>query len=149
MLSQTAEYALRAMVFMAMNAESSHTTEAISEKTRVPSGYLAKVMQALRRANLVSSQRGLGGGFVLTRRPEEISILEVINAVDPMQRIHSCPLDLASHGAVLCALHKRLDDAMSIVEKSFSSTTLAEILEKPTKSIPLCESISSPQDGEV
>lgn len=75
----------------------------------------------------------------MTRTPKELTILEVVNAVDPIQRIRTCPLGLKSHGVRLCALHKRLDDAYALVERAFADTTLAEILEKPTKSIPLCE----------
>lgn len=139
MISQTAEYALRAMVYLAMNSDEPQITEKIAAGTKVPSGYLSKVLQSLSRAGLVKSQRGLGGGFVLKNQPDSITILEIVNAVDPIKRIESCPLDLASHGVVLCALHKRLDDATQMVENAFQETTLKEILAKPTKSIPLCE----------
>ncbi len=85
------------------------------------------------------TQRGLGGGFVLTNKPEKINILEVLDAVDPIQRIRTCPLGLKAHGTNLCALHKKLDDATAIIEKTFADTTIAEILARPTASIPLCE----------
>ncbi|MGD9679827.1 MAG: Rrf2 family transcriptional regulator [Candidatus Obscuribacterales bacterium] len=147
MISQTAEYALRAMVFLAMSEPEPRTNEQIAETTRVPAGYLSKVMQSLGRAGLVKSRRGIGGGFVLSRSPARISILEVVNAVDPVKRIESCPLDLPTHGSHLCALHKRLDDAANQVEKAFAATTLAEILKKPTRSIPLTEKGSSRVPG--
>ena len=139
MISQTAEYALRAIVYLAMNSGNAFTTQQISETTKVPSAYLSKVLQSLVRARLVQSQRGLGGGFVLTKPPEAISILEVLNAVDPIQRIRTCPLGLKAHGTILCALHKRLDDATAIIEKTFADTTIAEILARPTASTPLYE----------
>lgn len=139
MISQTAEYALRAMVCLAMNSGSAFTAQQISVQTKVPTAYLSKVMQSLVRARLVQSQRGLGGGFVLTKQPQEISILEVLNAVDPIQRIRTCPLGLKAHGTILCALHKKLDDATAVIEKTFADTNIAEILARPTASIPLCE----------
>jgi len=139
MISQTAEYALRAIVYLAMNPGNAFTTQQISLTTKVPAAYLSKVLQSLVRARLVQSQRGLGGGFVLTKLPEEINILEVLNAVDPIQRIRTCPLGLTAHGTNLCALHKKLDDATAIIEKTFADTTIAEILARPTASIPLCE----------
>lgn len=139
MISQTAEYALRAVVFLAMNPGNAFTTQQISLTTKVPPAYLSKVLQSLVRARLVQSQRGLGGGFVLTNLPEEINILQVLNAVDPIQRIRTCPLGLTAHGTNLCALHKKLDDATAIIEKTFADTTIAEILARPTASIPLCE----------
>lgn len=139
MISQTAEYALRAMVFLAMNQDNAQVTERIAAGTKVPASYLSKVLQSLSRAGLVKSQRGLGGGFTLAKAPGETTILEIINAVDPIRRIESCPLDLNSHGIVLCALHKRLDEAIQSVEQAFEKTTLEEILARPTKSIPLCD----------
>ena len=145
MISQTAEYALRAVVYLAMNSGKSFTTQQICLTTKVPAAYLSKVLQSLVRAGLVQSQRGLGGGFVLTKPPEEISILEVLNAVDPIQRIRSCPLGLKAHGTILCALHKRLDDATAIIEQTFANTTIAEILARPTASTPLYE--FTPQAG--
>ena len=139
MISQTAEYALRAVVFLSMNTGAAFTTQQISFATKVPAAYLSKVMQSLVRAGLVQSQRGLGGGFILTKPAKKINILEVINAVDPIQRIRTCPLGLKAHGINLCALHKRLDDATATIERSFASTTVAELLSRPTSSTPLCE----------
>lgn len=139
MLSQTVEYALRAMVYLAANDVEPQPTEQIAERTKVPAPYLAKVLQNLTRKGLVRSQRGVRGGFLLAQPPDEITILDVVNAVDPIQRIRSCPLDLKSHGARLCPLHFRMDRAMAMVEEAFRESTLAEILAEPTKSVPLCE----------
>ncbi len=139
MISRTAEYALRAMTFLAVAPETARTVREIHQTTKVPEGYLSKVMQALTRAGLVRSQRGLHGGFTLAHDPRKLSILEVVNAVDPVQRIHSCPLELPTHGEDLCPMHRRLDDAAAMVEKAFADSTLAELLEEPSKSRPLCD----------
>lgn len=139
MISQTAEYALRAIVYLAMNPGEAFTTQQISLSTKVPAPYLSKVLQSLVKGGLVQSQRGLGGGFMLVNAADKINILEVLNAVDPIQRIRSCPLGLKAHGVHLCALHKRLDDASALIEKSFADTTIADILARPTMSIPLVE----------
>lgn len=139
MFSQTVEYALRAMVCLASEAPQARTTQQVAEVTKVPAAYLAKVIQSLSRAGLVHSQRGIGGGISLARGPSEISILEVVNAVDPIQRIQTCPLELKSHGVKLCPLHRRVDNAMATVEKAFRATTLAEIIAEPTDSVPLCD----------
>lgn len=139
MISQTSEYALRAIVFLSMNPGEAFTTQQISLTTKVPAPYLSKVLHSLVKARLVQSQRGLGGGFVLAKTPDKISILEVVNTVDPIQRIRTCPLDLKAHGVNLCALHKRLDEATSIIEQTFADTTISDILARPTMSIPLVE----------
>lgn len=132
-ISLTAEYALRAVLHLAAadGESASQTVGQIAAGTLVPVGYLSKVLQSLNRAGLIHSQRGLGGGFRLAKAPRATSILEVINAVDPMQRIHTCPLGLEAHGTNLCPLHRRLDDAMKLIEEQFRSTTMAELLEEP------------------
>jgi len=139
MISQTVEYALRAVVYLASQAPGARTTEQIATATKVPKPYLSKVLQGLVRNGVVHSQRGIGGGMTLLKTPDQLTILEVVNAVEPIERIRACPLGLDSHGVRLCPLHRRLDDAMASVETAFESTTLAEILEEPTTSIPLCE----------
>jgi Rrf2 family protein len=139
MFSQTVEYALRAVVHLADQAPDGRTTEQIATITRVPKAYLSKVLQGLCKAGIVQSQRGLGGGMTLTKDPAKLTILEVVNAVEPIQRIRTCPLDLKSHGVKLCPLHKRMDHALALVEDAFASTTLAEILAEPSSSVPLCE----------
>ncbi len=138
MLSQTVEYALRAAVYLADQAPAARTTEQIAAATLVPQAYLSKVLQSLARGGIVTSQRGLHGGFLLSRKPEQVTILEVVAAVDPIRRIRECPLGFAAHGVNLCPLHRRLDDALASVEKAFRDSTLAEVLAEPTRSVPLC-----------
>jgi DNA-binding IscR family transcriptional regulator len=77
--------------------------------------------------------------MTLTKSPSEMTILEVVNAVEPIRRIRSCPLGLVTHGVRLCPLHRRLDDALAMMEEAFSASTLAEILAEPSRSTPLCE----------
>lgn len=140
MFSQTVEYALRAIVFLADKAPAACTTDQIAMATQVPKAYLSKVLQNLGRHEIVRSQRGIGGGVMLAKAPADLTVLEVVNAVEPIQRIATCPLGLKSHGANLCPLHRRMDDALELVEKAFGSSTLAEILDEPTGSPPLCDS---------
>ena len=105
----------------------------------MPQAYLAKVLQNLVQAGVLRSRRGLRGGIALVKKPEELTILEVVNAVDPIRRIKECPLVLAAHGDLLCPLHKRLDNAMATVEQAFAQTTFRQILDEPSESVPLCD----------
>jgi Rrf2 family protein len=137
--SQKVEYALRAVVHLAAESTGARTIEQIAQATRVPQAYLAKILQGLSHEGVVRSQRGIGGGFTLVKSPGELTLLEVVNAVDPIRRIKTCPLGLAAHGVRLCPLHHRLDAALAGIEEAFRRTTLAEILSEPTESIPLCD----------
>ncbi len=142
MLSQTVEYALRAMVQLTYVAPEACSTDILAQTTQVPRAYLSKVLQELRKAGLVNSRRGIGGGVCLARPAEDISILEVVNSVEPIRRISTCPLGLPSHGKRLCPLHGKLDAALAALETSFSETTLADIIAAPHRgSKPLCDSV--------
>lgn len=143
MFSQTVEYALRAMVQLSYVAPNACSTDQLAETTQVPRAYLSKVLQGLRRAGLITSQRGVGGGVTLALSPAEITILQVVNAVEPIRRIPTCPLGLQSHGAKLCPLHRKMDNALAIVQDTLGKSTLAEIIAPHGGSKPLCESTDS------
>lgn len=130
-ISRTTEYALRAVVFLAENSASGQTTDQMAKATKIPGPYLSKVLQQLARASIVRSQRGLGGGFTLRKKPTDLTVLEVVNAVDPIQRITECPLGLDAHATKLCGLHRRLDEASALVERAFGQTSIADLLAGP------------------
>lgn len=128
MLSQTIEYALRAMSYLSsVGTGASVNSETIAANTKVPRGYLSKILRDLVVADLVLSQRGPNGGFSLARVPEQISMLDVVNAVDPIKRTIACPLGNPAH-VKLCPLHRRIDDALGVIEQQFRCTNLAELL---------------------
>jgi Rrf2 family transcriptional regulator, nitric oxide-sensitive transcriptional repressor len=135
MLSQTAEYALRAVVWLAGNAGAPATTDRIARATKVPADYLSKVMQLLGRGGLVEARRGRHGGFTLLRPAATITALEVVNAVDPVRRIARCPLGRKAHRHELCPLHRRLDSAAALVEEALGAASIAELLDD---NAPLC-----------
>jgi Rrf2 family transcriptional regulator, nitric oxide-sensitive transcriptional repressor len=138
MISQTAEYALRAMVVLASADGEPRTNQQVAAASQVPPGYLAKIMQTLVRARLAEAQRGKNGGFRLTRDPAGTSILDIVNAVDPIHRIRRCPLGIPQHGVHLCVLHRKLDNAMALVENAFRSTSLLDVISRTGRSKPLC-----------
>lgn len=125
-------------------------TANLAKITDVPMGYLYKVLQQLGRSDLVQSQRGSKGGFTLRKKPEEITLLEVINAVDPFKRIHKCPMDQIQEVDVLCPLHHRLDEAMGNLERAFAETTIDELLCDTERPYPLCMALhDGPAEPEV
>lgn len=139
MLSQTCEYALRAMVWLAYTNDDLMPTSSLAERTGVPFNYLAKVLQSLAQADLIVGRRGVGGGYRLARPAEEISMLDVINAISPVERICECPLGLASHGPNLCPLHRQLDLAAKALIDTFQGISLSDLLDEREHSRPLCD----------
>jgi len=128
MFSSTAEYALRAAVDLAAHPGQARTSQQVAKDSHIPSGYVSKILQDLGKAGLVTSQRGPNGGFMLARPADRITVLETINAVDPITRITRCPLGLPAHARKLCRLHQHLDDAIATVEAAMSSSTLADLV---------------------
>lgn len=121
MISLTAEHALRAVVYLASHPGSSCTVDCIAKHTGIPAGSLAKVLQQLSRAGLVSSQRGPNGGFVLTRTPQSLTFMDVIIAADGhvSDRHPVMPRD---------ALGRRLKDTRAQFEATYRATTIAQFL---------------------
>ncbi len=141
MISQTVEYSLRAMVALAYRHRRAVTVQEIARLSRAPAPFLSKLMQLLAKAQLVQSRRGQGGGFTLAREPHEITIWDIVQAVDPIQRIQRCPLDVENH-TNLCPLHRRLDQALAGVEEAFRSTSLAQLIAETGADSPFC-----PEEG--
>jgi Rrf2 family protein len=139
MLSQSAEYALRAAVVLARAHPLPQTNQQLAELTRVPPGYLPKVMHDLAKAGLVHAQRGRKGGLRLARPADSITLLEVVNAQGAIHRILECPLGLSSHAGRLCALHRKLDGIIACVERALRETTLADMLHATDGMVPLCD----------
>ncbi|HCP13184.1 MAG TPA: transcriptional regulator [Planctomycetaceae bacterium] len=139
MISQTVEYALRAIVTIAQNPGRACTAKEIAATTLVPAPYLSKLMQSLVRGGIVTAQRGPNGGFQLVKSPAELTLWEVVDVLEPFQRITACPLGIRSHGGQLCPLHRNLDNAMATAEKMFREMTVAQMLAAPGSVTPLCE----------
>jgi Rrf2 family protein len=137
MLSKSAEYALRAVVWLGHEPGSSASADQLAEQTKVPRRYLHKVLQDLVRGGVVRSCPGPGGGYALACRPEKTTLLDVVNAVSPLERIRKCPLGLRSHEK-LCPLHQELDRVYAATESAFSRVTIAKLLRTTRSSAPLC-----------
>src|ERR1044071_8912802 len=114
------------------------TLQAPADITKIPRRYLHKVVQDLVRGGLVRSQPGPGGGYSIARSPKKITILDVVNAVAPLERIRHCPLGLSSHTR-LCPLHAELDRVYAATQAALSRVTIAQLLRSTSSIVPLCE----------
>jgi Rrf2 family transcriptional regulator, nitric oxide-sensitive transcriptional repressor len=138
MLPKTAEYALRAFVWLSRAPEQPESADRLARATQVPRRYLHRVLQDLVRAGLVRSQPGPGGGYACNRDPREVTILDVVNAVGSIERMDRCPLGLKSH-TTLCPLHRELDNAYATLERAFARVTVGELARAGGSVPPLCE----------
>lgn len=151
MLSRTTEYALRAVIYLAGANGEKTTAQTIAEATRVPEGYMSKVLNTLARAGIVDSQRGPSGGFTLNFDPEDLTMLRVVEAVEPLPRLKSCPLTLDAHTGELCPLHAVLAGLVRDVETKLTQTRIADLLTsrvKPLGLSPACRFPGSSDDAQ-
>jgi Rrf2 family protein len=135
LFSSTVEYAFRAIVTLASRDGDSVTARELAEVTKSPPGYVSKVMQTLVDGKLVLAKRGPNGGFTLARPPQQITLLDVIQAVDPLERITSCPLGLPEHATKLCPLHRVMDEVIEADMKALQSHTIAALMTQPPASV--------------
>ena len=139
MFSQTTEYAMRAMSWLALSPERLVPTAELAERTLVPPHYLAKVLQQLAAAQLIQGRRGVRGGYKLSRPARDVTLLDVVQAVAEVKRITTCPLGLANHGPNLCPLHKRVDSAAKAIIDLYGSINLQQLIDDPNANKPLCD----------
>lgn len=107
--TDSGKYAIRAMAYLAAREEPSNPISAaeVAEAESIPPYYLAKVLQDLARAGILDSVRGRGGGFRLVRDPAEIPVMDVLRAVENVERLtEDCVLGLDNcNDDVPCAMH--------------------------------------------
>lgn len=120
------------------------TIPEIAVAIQVNSPYLRKVLDKLRDAKIVASKRGMGGGTHLIADPNQLTILDIVNAVDPISKIEHCPLGLPKH-VKLCPLHAELNEAITQVETVLARRTLGELLatrrDSSSCGFPKCEDV--------
>ncbi len=128
-LSQTAEYALRAMAWLATaSPEVPVRARDLSAATGIPPQYLSKILRRLVLAGLLESQKGRGGGFTLAHAPEEIRFVDVLGAVDAYPAPGRCAFGWGTcNGDHPCPLHGAWIQMSEALHSWANNTTLAEV----------------------
>ena len=130
---------MRAAVYLAQHRDAPQTTARIADGTKVPAGYLSKILQQLVRGEIAASLRGAHGGFVLLQDPGVVTVWDVLTAVGAApERIETCPLGIERHEG-LCPVHRLVDDAVAQAQLCFSAATLATLVSSVDGVSALCE----------
>ncbi len=131
MLSKSCEYGLRASLYLAtLDRDGFVSISTISEELDISFPFLTKIFQKLNDADLLESRRGPKGGVALTKSAEEISLYEIVVAIDGDDLFEECVLGLPGCGeAEPCPLHEQWADERDRVETMFRDSTLAELPE--------------------
>ena len=139
-LTSKGRYAVMAMADLAKNNVKEPTSLAeISLRQGISISYLEQLFLKLRKNNLVQSTRGPSGGYVLSKPPEEIKLLSIINAVDEKIKTVKCKKESkrgCNHKSIKCITHNLWDDLEAHINKFFYDNTLSDILFKEVRNNP-------------
>lgn len=129
MLTQTAKYAIRAMVYLAQqDSDMFSQTKEIARKIDVPPNYLGKTLQKLAHARVLDSQKGLYGGFRTARSAHRISLYEIMVAIEAVPRDMVGAHSSRRNRELPADVYWRLGEISSMYIQFLRDTTLADLL---------------------
>lgn len=127
-LSKACTYGILASFYVARESDVSYVSiREMSEDLNISFHFLTKILQKLTAAGLMISHKGPKGGISLAKKPEKISLLEIITAIDGDEIFHECILGLPGCGHEKpCPIHEYWADVRAEIESMFAGRTLAE-----------------------
>lgn len=135
-LTSKGRYAVTAMIDIALNQQHGPITlSLISERQGISLSYLEQLFAKLKKADLVASARGPGGGYRLSRPADEISISEIIHAVDEVIDARKCGGKTNCHGGDQCLSHELWSDLSILIDSFLGNITLQSLLDKKHSNI--------------
>ena len=131
LLSRSCEYALQALLYIAAQPDGQYVlTREIAEQRGLAYHFLSKVLQSLVKSRLLESQKGRGGGFALAKPANEITLLEVIHAIEGPDFLDGCVLGLPRCDASKpCPVHDQWAGAKEKIHNMFADQTVAQLLD--------------------
>jgi Rrf2 family protein len=131
MLSNTSKYAIRAMIYLALNGDkiSKIGIRKISGDLTIPSPFLAKILQILAKHKLLSSTKGPNGGFGLGRDPNKITLYEIVTVIDGNDIFDKCLISLrtCNEESIPCPMHFRYESLRLEIKKLFQEQDLGSL----------------------
>lgn len=129
-ITRQADYAVRAVMYLAqLGPDEKASTRQIAEEKDIPLSFLAKIIAQLSVAGLLQTMRGARGGVTLARTPQEISLLEVVEAIDGPILLNECVNDsyqCSQHG---CPMRPIWQEAQEGLIERMRSTTFSQLLQ--------------------
>lgn len=127
MISKSALHALKALRVLGERPGEFQGTAGIAARIDAPQNYLGKLLQILARCGLVHSQKGMGGGFRLARKPEEITLYDIVDPIDHVDRWEGCFMGKESCSSdAPCAMHEKWAEVREIYFAMLKESSLAD-----------------------
>lgn len=129
-ITRQADYALRAELYLSrLNKNARTSTRKIAEEMQTPSSFLAKIVSQLSIAGLINTSRGARGGVTLMHTPREISVLEVVEAIDGPITLNQCTHNPSTCPfGEYCPIHETFCEAEESLVNKLRNTSFAELL---------------------
>ncbi|NOX20179.1 MAG: Rrf2 family transcriptional regulator [Nitrospirae bacterium] len=128
-ITRETDYAIRCILYLAGKDGNSAVVGEISRDQAVPRTFAAKIMQKLHKAGLVVSTRGVKGGYTLNRTPEEITLLEIVEAIEGPISINICVIDKNScERQPHCNVHPVWVEIRDLLVEKLRSYTLDKLI---------------------
>lgn len=127
-ITREADYALR---IIAMLAEENRQIEAktLAERNNIPYRFTLKILRKIVQSGIIKSSRGVNGGYVLNRKPSEITLKDVIEVIDGKIAINQCMEDPKSCSQIgVCKIQRKLFTVQKKLQAELSKITFADIL---------------------
>ncbi len=134
-LTTKGRYAVTAVLDLALHQDTGPVSlAAISERQGISLSYLEQLFAKLRRNNIVSSTRGPGGGYMLTNKVDEVSVSDIILAVDESCKVVDCNDTEGCHSGYQCLTHDLWQELSNEIRSFLDGITLSEIMAQDTVS---------------
>jgi Rrf2 family protein len=132
MLSNTCKYALRGVIYIAVNGSKNKRIgiKQISSDLGIPTPFLGKILQTLAKHKLLTSTKGPNGGFGLAKEPSKIRLLDIIEIIEGKDIFTSCLLSHreCDHDKNVCPVHERYAEIRMQFHEFFKKNTLTTIM---------------------
>lgn len=130
MFSQTSEYAIRALTILSRYPLDQFVlVGTLAESADLPHHYLSKILQNLVRMQILESRKGSRGGFRLSRSPDEITLFEVVNAIENLSQTRRCLMGQAEcSDERACPLHEFWVTQTNRYMETLHTTTLGDLV---------------------
>ncbi len=127
-LSNTSQYAIRILAYMADKKDSQLNATQLSETLFIPYKFLTKIMTELVKADLVESIRGREGGFKLKKKSSDIMVSDILDIFNDSIKDEQCVLGIGfCNGMCKCALHDQWMEPKLLLQKMFRESSLEDI----------------------
>jgi len=129
LITRETDYAVRTVLYLARDCDRTANVTEVAHAMHIPKSFLAKVLQRLVRHHILASMRGVGGGFRLARKPSEISLLSIMEAVQGPAAINVCAIDSKRcRLSATCAVHPVWVELRQDMEKRLKRQTIDKLV---------------------